>query len=209
MATDFGSRIRMTVFGQSHAPAVGVVLEGIPAGERIDPDELQAFLARRAPGQSALTTARKEADIPEFLSGIVDGVTCGSAITAVIRNSDTRSADYANLKVIPRPGHADYPAFVKYDGNNDIRGGGQFSARLTAPLCIAGGILLQMLSRRGISIGAHIAEIAIQGANMGVVEMTKAMNSYAGAGQGARELAERFVARQNETIERQKRFLRN
>ena len=160
MATDFGSRIRMTVFGQSHAPAVGVVLEGIPAGERIDPDELQAFLARRAPGQSALTTARKEADIPEFLSGIVDGVTCGSAITAVIRNSDTRSADYANLKVIPRPGHADYPAFVKYDGNNDIRGGGQFSARLTAPLCIAGGILLQMLSRRGISIGAHIAEIA-------------------------------------------------
>ena len=160
MATDFGSRIRMTVFGQSHAPAVGVVLEGIPAGERIDPYELQAFLARRAPGQSALTTARKEADIPEFLSGIVDGVTCGSAITAVIRNSDTRSADYANLKVIPRPGHADYPAFVKYDGNNDIRGGGQFSARLTAPLCIAGGILLQMLSRRGISIGAHIAEIA-------------------------------------------------
>ncbi|MBE5997466.1 MAG: chorismate synthase [Lachnospiraceae bacterium] len=160
MSTDFGSRIRLSVFGESHAPAVGVVLEGVPAGETIDFEELQAFLARRAPGQSALTTARKEADVPEFLSGIVNGVTCGSAITAVIRNSDTRSADYENLKIIPRPGHADYPAYVKYGGHNDIRGGGQFSARLTAPLCIAGGILLQILERRGIYIGAHIAEIA-------------------------------------------------
>ena len=160
MSTDFGSRIRLSVFGQSHSPAVGFILEGVPAGEKIDFEELQKFLDRRAPGRSALSTARKEEDIPEFLSGFSGDVTCGASIEAIIRNKDTRSADYDNLKVVPRPGHADYPAYVKYGGQNDIRGGGQFSARLTAPLCAAGGILLQMLARRGIFIGAHIAEIA-------------------------------------------------
>ena len=160
MGTTFGSNIRLSIFGQSHASAVGVVIDGLPAGETIDLDELQAFLARRAPGQNALTTARKEADVPEILSGLVDGVTCGAPLCAIIRNGDTRSSDYEKLKRIPRPGHADFPAFVKYNGANDIRGGGQFSARLTAPLCIAGGILLQILKRRGIFIGAHIQEIA-------------------------------------------------
>ncbi len=160
MSTDFGSRICFSVFGQSHAPAVGFTLDGIPAGESIDFEELQAFLARRAPGQSALTTARKEDDIPEFLSGFTGNVTNGASISAVIRNRDTRSADYENLRTVPRPGHADFPAYVKYGGQYDFRGGGQFSARLTAPLCAAGGILLQILARRDIFVGAHIAEIA-------------------------------------------------
>ncbi len=160
MSTDFGSRIRFTVFGQSHAPAVGFTLDGIPAGETVDFEELQAFLDRRAPGRSALATARKEDDIPEFLSGFTGNVTNGASVSAVIRNRDTRSADYENLRAVPRPGHADYPAYVKYGGQQDFRGGGQFSARLTAPLCAAGGILLQILARRGIFVGAHIAEIA-------------------------------------------------
>ena len=160
MSFDYGERIRVSIFGQSHAPAVGVVLEGLPAGEIIDLERLQAFLDRRRPGQGPHTTARKEGDVPRFLSGLAEGRTCGAPLCAVIENTDTRSKDYGNLRFIPRPGHADYPAWVKYGGYNDIRGGGQFSARLTAPLCIAGGILLQLLEARGVTIGAHIAAIA-------------------------------------------------
>ena len=144
----FGSRIRMSVFGTSHGPAVGALLDGVPAGEEIDLFALDAFLRRRAPGQSALTTARKEEDLPEILSGITDGKTNGAPLAVLIRNTDTRSKDYEKTRFGPRPGHADYPAFVKYGGENDPRGGGQFSARLTAPLCAAGGILLQILARR-------------------------------------------------------------
>ena len=155
----YGERIRLTIFGESHGPAIGCVLEGLPPGTRLDQEKLRRFLARRAPGQGTLTTLRKEDDIPEFLSGIQDGVLTGAALCAIIRNTDQHSNDYANLRDVPRPGHADYPAFVKFHGYNDIRGGGIFSGRLTAPLCIAGGIALQLLEAKGIRIGAHVAQI--------------------------------------------------
>lgn len=159
MASEFGKHLTVSLFGQSHGNAIGVVVDGLPAGFAVDEDALAQFLARRAPGRSPLTTPRHEADTPEFLSGLVDGKTCGAPLCAVIRNTNTRSADYAELLDLPRPSHADYPAFVKYGGAADMRGGGHFSARLTAPLCIAGGIALQMLAARGITVGAHIAAI--------------------------------------------------
>lgn len=159
MSSTYGERFRFTVFGQSHSPAIGVTMEGIPAGFAIDMDKLQAFLDRRAPGKSPTATARKEADQPEFLSGLVGNVTCGTPITAIIRNTNTRSADYDNLRDCPRPGHADYTAHIRYDGHQDVAGGGHFSGRLTAPLCIAGGICLQLLEQMGITIAAHIQSI--------------------------------------------------
>jgi chorismate synthase len=137
-----------------------MTLDGIPAGLPIDLAALNAFLARRAPGQGAHTTTRKEADIPEFLSGIVNDHTCGAPIAAMIRNENTRSADYNNLMDCPRPGHADYTAQIKYKGFQDIAGGGHFSGRLTAPLCIAGGLCKQWLEAMGISITAHISVLA-------------------------------------------------
>lgn len=159
MSSTYGENIQLTIFGQSHSPAIGMTLTGIPAGERIDREELNAFLARRAPGQNAYSTARKEADEPEFLSGVVNDVTCGVPLTAIIRNTDTRSGDYSELKRIPRPGHADYVAEVKYNGCQDYAGGGHFSGRLTAPLCIAGGICRQLLKKEGIRIISRIASI--------------------------------------------------
>ena len=155
----FGHRFRFTIFGQSHAPAIGVVMEGLPSGFRPDMDKLQSFLDRRAPGRDRFSTRRKEADRPEFISGLVDGVCCGAPVTAVIRNSDSRSGDYSELRYIPRPGHADYSAMVKYGASRDYAGGGQFSGRLTAPLCIAGGLCIQLLEERGISISARPVSI--------------------------------------------------
>ena len=160
MSSSIGDNVRLTLFGQSHAPAVGMTLEGIPAGEKIDVEALAAFLKRRAPGQNAWSTPRKEADAPEFLCGIADGVTCGTPITAVIRNTDVRSGDYDALKVVPRPGHADYTAQVKFGGAQDAAGGGHFSGRLTAPLCVAGGICKQLLEKEGVVILSRIAAIA-------------------------------------------------
>ncbi len=160
MSSEFAGRIKVSIFGQSHSEAIGVTIDGLPAGESIDLEELGAFLKRRAPGQNEYSTARREEDIPEILSGLKDGKTCDVPLCAIIKNKDVRSKDYENLRYVPRPGHADFPAHVKSGGFNDIRGGGHFSARLTAPMCIAGGIIIQMLSRRGIEIGAHIAEIA-------------------------------------------------
>ena len=160
MSSDFGEHIKISIFGESHGAAIGVVIDGLPAGETIDTDRLQAFLSRRAPGQNAYTTRRKEGDVPKFLSGVVDQKTCGSPLCAVIENFDMHPGDYNQIRDIPRPSHADYPAYLKYNGMNDVRGGGHFSGRLTAPLCIAGSICLQMLERRGISIGAHILSIA-------------------------------------------------
>ena len=160
MSSSYGENLHLTIFGQSHAPAIGVTLEGIPARQRIDFEELQRFLDRRAPGRSEFATPRKEADRPEFLSGLVEDVTCGAPLTAIIRNTNTRSGDYRNLAVVPRPGHADYTAAVKYGGAQDTAGGGHFSGRLTAPLCIAGGICLQLLRREGIEIVSRIAAIA-------------------------------------------------
>jgi len=159
MGSSYGKNIRLTIFGQSHSPAIGMTLEGIPAGEHIDPDKLNAFLKRRAPGQNAYSTPRKEADLPEFVSGMKDYVTCGVPITALIRNTNTRSGDYDILKNIPRPGHADYTGYVKYGEERDYTGGGHFSGRLTAPLCIAGGIIMQLLEKKGIHIFSHISSI--------------------------------------------------
>lgn len=160
MSSTYGENLKLSIFGQSHGPAIGMTLDGIPAGLEVDFDKLQAFLNRRAPGQNSWSTPRKEEDRPEFLSGILDGFTCGAPIAAVIYNKNTRSVDYANLKDCPRPGHADYTAQVKYGGFQDAAGGGHFSGRLTAPLCVAGGLCKQWLEQRGIQIGARIFRIA-------------------------------------------------
>ena len=159
MSSGIGENMRLTIFGQSHSAAIGMTLEGIPAGKELDMEQLSAFLLRRAPGRNAWSTSRKEADQPEFLSGLVGNITCGVPITAIIRNGDTRSGDYASLKEVPRPGHADFPAEIKYHGFQDVAGGGHFSGRLTAPLCVAGGICLQLLQAEGIQIRARILSI--------------------------------------------------
>ena len=159
MSSTYGEHLKLSIFGQSHGPAIGMTLDGIPAGLPVDPEKLQQFLNRRAPGQNAWSTPRKEEDRPEFLGGILDGHTCGAPIAAVIHNKNTRSGDYENLKHCPRPGHADYTAQVKYGGFQDAAGGGHFSGRLTAPLCIAGGLCKQWLEEMGIRIGAHIERI--------------------------------------------------
>ena len=159
MSSTYHGNLSISIFGQSHAPAIGVTIDGLPAGERIDMEELGHFLARRAPGQNRLCTPRKEADVPEILCGAVDGVTCGAPLTAMIRNTNTRSQDYDTLRDVPRPGHADYTAQIKYGGAQDVSGGGHFSGRLTAPLCIAGGICLQLLRQEGIEIFARIVSI--------------------------------------------------
>lgn len=160
MSSTYGENLKLTIFGQSHGAAIGMTLDGIPAGLPVDFDELQVFLNRRAPGQNSWSTPRKEGDRPEFLAGILDGFTCGAPIAAVIHNTNTRSGDYANLKDCPRPGHADYTAQMKYGGFQDAAGGGHFSGRLTAPLCIAGGLCKQWLAERGIRVAARIASIA-------------------------------------------------
>lgn len=160
MSSEFGHLLKVSVFGQSHGKAIGVVVDGLPAGEAVDLEELQAFLDRRKPGKNRLSTARKEADAPVFLSGLENGKTCGAPLCAVIENGDQHSSDYAGLTDTPRPGHADYTAAVKWGGQADMRGGGHFSGRLTAPLCIAGGIAKQILARRGIFVGAHLKEVA-------------------------------------------------
>ncbi len=159
MSSSYGENLRIHIFGESHGPAVGVTVEGIPAGEAVDLEELQRFLDRRAPGRNAWSTPRKEADIPEFLSGLREGRTCGTPLTAILKSANTRSGDYDALRDVPRPGHADYTAWVKYGESRDSRGGGHFSGRLTAPLCVAGGICLQLLAREGITIISRVAAI--------------------------------------------------
>lgn len=160
MSSEFGKTLKISVFGQSHGKAIGVNIDGLPAGESIDLDALNAFMARRKPGKSPLSTSRKEADAPVFLSGLENGVTCGFPLCAIIENGDQHSSDYDELREKPRPGHADYTAWVKWHGAADMRGGGHFSGRLTAPLCIAGGIAKQILARRSIFVGAHLLEVA-------------------------------------------------
>lgn len=159
MSSTYGEKLKLSIFGQSHGTAIGMTLDNIPAGLTVDLEKLQSFLNRRAPGQHDYATPRKEEDKPEFLSGIVDGYTCGAPIAAVIYNNNTRSKDYSNLKDCPRPGHADYTAQLKYGGYQDVAGGGHFSGRLTAPLCIAGGLCKQWLEAKGIQIKAHIISI--------------------------------------------------
>ncbi|QAT50863.1 chorismate synthase [Caproiciproducens sp. NJN-50] len=155
----WGDRVRLTVFGESHGPAIGAVLEGLPAGEPVDLDEISAQMARRAPGRDASATPRKEADAPGILSGLLENRTTGAPLCAVIENADTRSGDYEDLRNVPRPGHADFTANIRYGGFNDVRGGGHFSGRLTAPLVFAGAVCRQILRRRGIAIGGHVLSV--------------------------------------------------
>ncbi len=159
MSSVFSENIKLSIFGQSHAEAIGMTLDGIPAGEPIDRKELQTFLNRRAPGSNDWSTKRKESDEPHFVCGLIEDTTCGSPITALIYNKNTRSGDYDAIRDVPRPGHADMTAHMKYGGFQDVSGGGHFSGRLTAPLCIAGGICMQLLESKGIFMGATIVSI--------------------------------------------------
>jgi len=161
MSNKLGKHYRVLIFGQSHSPMIGAVIEGLPAGIAPDMDFIRAFMARRAPGGNSLSTPRMEADLPRILSGLNDaGETCGAPLCVVIENGNTRSRDYDRLRDVPRPGHADYPAAVKFSGHNDIRGGGQFSGRLTAPLCFAGALALQLLEAKGVRVRARVHSIA-------------------------------------------------
>lgn len=157
MSSETGNKIKISIFGESHGAAIGVVIDNLPSGEKIDENKLQEFMQRRQGGNNPFSTPRKEADEVHFLSGIYQGFTTGAPLCAVIENKNTRSQDYNSD--IPRPGHADFTAHIKYGGFSDPRGGGHFSGRLTAPLCIAGGILIQILSRRGIEFISHIYSI--------------------------------------------------
>ena len=159
MSSSFNGNIKFTIFGQSHSPAIGVTVEGLPAGFEPDMSELALFMQRRAPGRNEFSTPRSEADVPEFISGLFDGRLCGTPLTAIIKNTNTRSGDYSELKYKPRPGHADFTAGERYNNAQDYTGGGHFSGRLTAPLCIVGGLCLQLLRAEGISVVTRIAEL--------------------------------------------------
>ncbi len=159
MSSNYGQQLKLSIFGQSHGEAIGVTLDGFPAGMPIDMERLLGEMARRAPGQSLLTTARKEADTPEFLSGVLNGVTTGQPICILIRNTNQRSKDYGDGVDLVRPGHADYTGHVRYFGFEDWRGGGSFSGRLTAPLVAAGALCSQWLESKGVSIACHIQQL--------------------------------------------------
>lgn len=159
MSSCFGDKIKISVFGESHGGGIGVVIDGLPAGEKIDLQRVNAQMARRAPGRDKTATPRKESDLPKIISGMLGGTLTGAPLCAVIENTNTRSGDYGNLLITPRPGHSDYAAFVKYGGHNDIRGGGHFSGRLTAPIVFAGAVCRQLLEKKGIKIAAHIQSI--------------------------------------------------
>ncbi len=160
MSSSFGNNFKITIFGESHSDGVGVVIDNVPAGIKFDLNEIEEFMQRRAPGRNSLSTQRKEPDKLRIISGILDGVSCGSPIAVVIENTDVRSRDYEKMRNIPRPGHSDYPAAIKHNNANDIRGGGHFSARLTAPLCFAGAIAKQLLAKKGVTVAAHIYSVA-------------------------------------------------
>lgn len=175
MNYSFGNKIKISVFGQSHSPMMGTVIEGLPAGFKIDEEKLASFMARRSPGNDEFSTPRKEGDRVRFVSGTVDGVTCGAPLCGIIENTNTRSGDYENLRDVPRPGHADFAAWAKFGTSRDVAGGGQFSGRLTATMCIAGGVLMQIFEQKGIYIGAHIASIGdVQDALFDSVNVSKA-----------------------------------
>ena len=151
--------MRHMIFGESHGPAIGVVLEGVPAGLALDLEQVQKELDRRKPGQDPTATARKESDLVEVLSGVFEGKTTGAPLAMVIRNSDQHSKDYESIRYTPRPSHGDYAGFIKSRGCLDYRGGGHFSGRLTAPLVAAGAVAKQVLAGRGVQVGAHISSI--------------------------------------------------
>lgn len=159
MSGMWGSKIKLSIFGESHGNAIGITIDGLPAGFSIDMDKIMMEMSRRAPGKSSLSTPRKESDIPDILSGYFEGKTTGTPLCAIIRNSNTKSKDYSKLKDVMRPGHADYTGAVRYKGFNDYRGGGHFSGRITAPLVFAGAICKQILEVKGIIVSAHINSI--------------------------------------------------
>ncbi|MBU3103227.1 chorismate synthase [Clostridium gasigenes] len=159
MSGVWGNNIKVSIFGESHGTAIGITIDGLPSGFEIDMDKVNEEMERRAPGKSNISTSRKEADIPEILSGFFEGKTTGTPLCGIIRNGDTRSKDYGETKDLMRPGHADYTGNIRYNGFNDYRGGGHFSGRITAPLVFAGAICKQILESKGIFIGAHINSI--------------------------------------------------
>lgn len=159
MSSMIGNKIRLSIFGESHGDAIGCVIDGLPSGIELDMEKIHLDMARRAPGKDKSATPRLEKDIPNILSGVLNGITTGAPLAMEIKNENTKSGDYEQLKRIPRPSHSDYPAFIKYDGNNDVRGGGHFSGRLTAPLVFAGAVAKQILAEMGVTVGAHIAGI--------------------------------------------------
>ena len=159
MSSTFGEKIKISVFGESHGEGIGVVIDGLPAGETIDREQVLAQMARRAPGKDKTATPRQETDFPRVLSGMLDDTLTGAPLCAVIENTNTRSGDYSGLMNCPRPAHADYTAYIKYHAANDVRGGGHFSGRLTAPLVFAGAVCRQLLEKKGVRIAAHIDRI--------------------------------------------------
>lgn len=159
MSSIWGERLKISIFGESHGPAVGVVVDGFPSGLKLDFDLIATEMERRKPNLQNYSTKRQEADEVEVLSGIFEGFTTGTPITGLITNTDVRSVDYKAIQSLMRPGHADYSGHVRYQGFNDKRGGGHFSARLTAPLVFAGALAKQYLSNLGITVGAHIYRI--------------------------------------------------
>ena len=159
MSGIWGKNVQVSIFGESHGVAIGITINGLPPGLEIDMDRVLFEMARRAPGKNELTTSRKEKDLPEILSGFLDGKTTGAPLSAIIRNSNTRSKDYSLLKNVMRPGHADYSSRARYKGHNDHRGSGHFSGRITAPLVFAGAICKQWLEQKGVTIGSHIQSI--------------------------------------------------
>ncbi|MDD2533213.1 MAG: chorismate synthase [Eubacteriales bacterium] len=160
MSSMWGNLLTISIFGESHGPTIGVVIDGLPSGHHLDLDDIRAFMKRRAPGRTAWSTPRVEADEPQIVSGLFEGYTTGTPLTALIQNTDTRSGDYSELQIKPRPGHADLTGMVRYDGFNDPRGSGHFSGRLTAPLTFAGAVCRQILKQHKIQIVSHIKEIA-------------------------------------------------
>ncbi len=152
-----GRKLKLSIFGESHGEAIGVVIDGFPAGMRIDNEAILTLMKRRAPG-GALSTARREADLPRVVSGVSDGYTNGFPICAIIENTNQRSGDYQRVTT-PRPSHADYPALLKYGEHTELHGGGHFSGRLTAPLVFAGGLCMQYLKQKSVSVAAHIKQM--------------------------------------------------
>lgn len=160
MSAVWGNKIKITIFGESHSEAIGVVIDNLPAGATLDMDEIKREMARRAPNGGEFSTPRKEGDEVEIVSGYFDGKTTGTPLCGIIRNTNTRSKDYSMFKEVFRPGHSDYGYFLKSGGNNDYRGGGHSSGRLTAPIVFCGAVCKQLLKEKGVKVGSHIMSIA-------------------------------------------------
>ena len=159
MSTHYGKNLDIEIYGGSHDEKIGIKIKGLPIGTKIDSKKLFSFMERRSPGKDEFSTSRREADIPVFVEGVSNDIITGELVHAVIYNTNQKSSDYKNLSLVPRPSHADYAAIMKYGKDVDLRGGGHFSGRLTAPLCIAGGICLQILEEKGIHVGAHLYSV--------------------------------------------------